>query len=244
MKDANIYAAADKAIKEANREIVREFGKLKTASFDELHIIQSVRKLYRDQRRKLRQRYYEVAFESYLLGLYLCGIEGMRAHQMATEAITPEWVDERMKETNLTTRYRFDTETERKAQRLIEGLAGAHEADQRTSEARPKGKKPQPSGTDAEIDAAMKLWSKQMAQYAICMTDDALMDAYEDAGEENVIWVSERDSRVCGECDELDGQIFPLSKVPPKPHRLCRCKRLPATGRAEANDGDSKPGKR
>lgn len=232
MKDAVIYATADKEIKDANREIVRDFGRLKTARFDEVHVIRMVTALYREQARKLRRRYYEVGFEAYLLGLYLCGITGVKAHSMAEKAITIGWVDERLKEVNPTTLFRFDTETERKAQRLIEALTGAAETDGSASGG---GGKPH-AGTDGEIDRAMKAWSKQAAQYALSITDDALLAAYGDAGED-VMWLSERDARVCTECHQLDGKVFRVDEVPKKPHWLCRCRLVPAKGRAEAKDG-------
>lgn len=226
MKDIDIYAAADSAIRMMNRDALREFGKFKTSKMDELHIIRDVKVLYREQARKARKRFYEVGFEAFLLGLYLCGIQGKKAHQMAEKAISPEWVDAFLKDVNLVTGFRFDTETERKAQRLTEALAAAAQTE--GQKASGGSGKPPAAGTDLEIDRALKAWSKQIGQYALDITDAALMEAYEAAEMPNVQWISVEDNRRCTECRERHGKIFPLDEVPPKPHWGCRCRIVPA----------------
>lgn len=212
MKEIEYYEAADKAIVLMNREAQREFGKLKAADFDEINIIQRVTAVYRTLARKARQRYFEIGFEGYLLGLYLCDITGKDAYRMAEDAITREWVDLLLTDVNPVTKYSFVNETERKAQRLAEALStGETEI--------------------AEIDKALRYWARQTGQYAISMTDDGMKQAYRDAGIEEVMWVTAGDERVCEECRPLDGQVFRLDQVPPK-HWGCRCILIPA-GRAE-----------
>lgn len=207
-KDIDIYQSADKAIKTMNRDIIRDFGTLKTAKYDELNIIQSVTQLYRRQQEKARRRYYEVAFEGYLIGMYLVEMDVKKAQEMAEKAITPEWIDRLLTEVDPVTMYRFDTETERKAQRLAEILSAS----------------PTPS---REIDRAAVIWSKQTGQYAINATDEAIKQAYIDADVEKVMWVTARDERVCDECGPRDGKIYSIDEVPPKPHWGCRCVLLP-----------------
>lgn len=207
-KDIDIYQSADKAIKTMNRDIIRDFGTLKTAKYDELNIVQSVTQLYRRQQEKARRRYYEVAFEGYLIGMYLVEMDVKKAQEMAEKAITPEWIDRLLTEVDPVTMYRFDTETERKAQRLAEILSAS----------------PTPS---REIDRAAVIWSKQTGQYAINATDEAIKQAYIDAGVEMVMWVTARDERVCDECGPKDGKIYSIDEVPPKPHWGCRCVLLP-----------------
>ena len=208
MKDVDIYAPADKAIKTMNRDALREFGKLKLADFDKLNVIQTVKTLYRTQKQKARRRYFEIGFEVYLLGLYLAGSNGKRAYEMAEKAISVEWVDMLLKGIDPVTMFRFETETDRKAERLAEIIEAA----------------PAPA---REIDRAVVLWSKQLGQYALNTTDEAVKKAYKDAGVELVKWVTAGDERVCEECGPLDGKIFKLEEVPPKPHRNCRCRLYP-----------------
>lgn len=229
MKDINIYSAADQAIQIMNRDMLRDFGKLKTSKLDELHILRDVTEVYRKQAQKARKRYYEIGFEAFLLGLFLCGIQGKKAQQMAEKAISPEWVDAFLKDINLVTGFRFDTETERKAQRLAEALTAESE---RAEDGASSGGGRRPaapvSGKDLLIDRAIKDWSRQVGQYAIDITDAALMEAYEAAEMPDVKWISVEDNRRCTECRERHGKIFPLDEVPPKPHWGCRCKLVPA----------------
>ena len=208
MKDINYYEAADRAIQAMNRDTVREFGRLKTAKFDELNIIQQVNTLYRRQTRKAKQRYFEVGFEGYILGLYLCGFDNRKAHRMAEKAITPKWVDEFLRAADPVTLYAFYPEAERKAARLAESLSVTNEP-------------------IAEIEKAMRYWSKQTGQYAIDVTDEAVKQSYRDAGIDEVMWVTARDERVCEECGPMDGQVFPIDRIPPKPHWGCRCMLYP-----------------
>lgn len=222
-EDVDIYEAADRAIREMNLEIVRDFGRLKIAKFDELNILRTVTDLYRTQAKKAKRRYYEVGFEAYLLGLFLCGVSGKRAYDMAEKAVTRDWIEELMEETNFVMLYRFNTETERKAQRLAETLS-AITAERK---AHPGNAQGAAEGLQAEIDRAMRAWSKQVAWYAIHVTDAGMETAYDDAGLDEVQWYAEKDERTCSECRGMDGKIFPVRQIPAKPHPGCRCRRIP-----------------
>ena len=203
-KIETIYAPCDRAIKALNREMVEDFGRMKLTKWDELNIVRKVTELYRKSAQKARKRYYEVAFEAYVLILLWNGIDTRKAHAMAEKAITEKWVDTILEEPDVLTLYAFDTETERKAQKLAETLSVAQ-------------------AKDLEIDRAMRDWSKHVGQYAINFTDYAAMQAFEDAGIEKVEWVTQKDERVCSKCGPLDGKIFRLEDVPVKPHWGCRC---------------------
>ena len=204
-----LYEAADMAIQQMNRDNVEAFGRLKMAKFDEVHVIQTVTALYRKQAKKAKRRYYEIAYEAYLLAMLLCEIPQKKAHQMADKAVTAEWVQERMEQTDPLTMYRFDAETERKAYRLAEMLEVA-------------------PNRNLVIDRALKEWSRQLGQYAINITDYAVLRAYEDAGIEMARWVTQKDERVCTECRGRDGKAYPMDDIPAKPHVGCRCFYVPA----------------
>lgn len=199
-----IYEACDRAIQEMNRENLKSFGKLKLAKWDQLNVVREVTKMYHESERRARQKYYEVAFEAYLLAMAMCDVEPKKAHAMAEKAITGEWVDEILEQTDPVTLFRFHSETDRKAYRLIEAMGAA-------------------ANRNAEIDKALRLWSKQLGQYAINYTDYAAVKAFEDAGALMVEWISQHDDRVCHECHALDGQIFRIDEIPRKPHWGCRC---------------------
>ena len=199
-----IYDACDRAIREMNRENLKEFGKLKLAKWDQLNIVREITKLYHDSAKRARKRYYEVAFEAYLIAMSMCDEDPKKAHMMAEKAIDEEWVNKILDEPDPVTKFRFDSETDRKAYRLVEAIAVAE-------------------NRNAEIDKALRLWSRQLGQYAINFTDYAALQAFADAGADYAEWVSQRDGRVCGECHELDGQVFLIDEMPAKPHWNCRC---------------------
>lgn len=204
----NVYQACDKAIQAMNRENLEAFGQLKLQKWDQINVISVVTAVYTKSKKKARKRYYEVAFEAYLLGMAMCGIEPMKAHELAEKVITMDWIDDILGQTDFVTLYRFDTEAERKAYRLAEALEVAEDR-------------------GAEIDKALRFWSQQLGQYAINVTDYAMIQAFQNAGIEWVQWVSEQDDRVCNECHAYDGQVFRIDKVPVKPHWGCRCHYAP-----------------
>ena len=145
-----------------------------------------------------------MAFEAYVLILLWNGIGTQKANAMAEKAITEKWVDAILEEPDVLTLFAFNAETERKAQKLAETLSVAQ-------------------SRDLEIDRAMRAWSKQVGQYAINFTDYVAIQAFDDAGIDEVEWVTQKDEKVCSECGPLDGKIFRLEDVPVKPHWGCRC---------------------
>lgn len=204
----DIYEPCDKAIKSMNRENVAAFGRMKLAKWDEVQIIRTVATVYRDSARKARERYYDVGFEAYLLMMAICGEEPVKAHKMAGKAITGAWVDEMLTEVDPLTQYSFYNEAERKAYRLAEAIEVAHDR-------------------NALIDRALKDWSRQIGQYAINITDYAVLQAMKDFGIEEAEWETERDEKVCGKCGPLDGRRFRVDEIPVKPHYGCRCRWKP-----------------
>lgn len=208
MKKDGYYDACDRAIKAMNRENLEMFGRLKMAKWDQINIIRTVVDVYRKSAKKARKRYWEVAFEAYVYGMYLCGMEVKDAQKKAEKSITMKWVDEVLEQTDIVTLYRFDTETERKAYRLAETLEVAQDR-------------------DYEINKALRYWSQQLGQFSISVTDQAVIQAFIDYGLELAEWETAEDERVCNECYALNGQVFRITEVPPKPHYGCRCRFRP-----------------
>ena len=208
MKD--IYARADKAIQDMNRANLKAFDSLKVSRLDGLYIVQTVMRIYRQSEELARKKYYEIAFEAYVVALMEAGIAAKEAHERAEKAIDNDWVDEMLEETDFVTLYRFVPEATRKRDRLIEALAAA-----------------QGENRDTEIDKALRYWSKQVGQYCLNAVDYARMDAFGDAGVKWVEWITQHDERVCDECAPRDGQIFKIDELPQK-HYGCRCYLIPA----------------
>ena len=208
VKTVDYYGACDRAIQAMNRSNLAAFGRLKLAKWDEINVIREVKAVYRKSAKEAKKRYYEVAFEAYLLMLALCGIPAKKAHEMAERAITDEWINGVLQETDFVTLYRFETETERKAIRLAETLEVAQDR-------------------DMEINKALRFWSQQLGQYAINFTDYAMLMALMDAKVEFAEWVTMKDEKVCRECGSMDHQVFRVDEYPSKPHLGCRCRMRP-----------------
>lgn len=200
----NLYARADQAIKEMNRQNLKLFNQLKLAKWDELSVIRKVSETYEQSTRMAVRKYYEIAVEAYIVALYQMKMDKKRATEMADETIDLTWVYEFLEDVDPVTLYAFFPERERKKQRLLEALTATN-------------------NRNAEIDKALRYWTVQVGQYADNSVYQARLAAFRDAGVKRVRWVTQKDERVCPECGELDEQIFPIESVPPPQHIHCRC---------------------
>jgi SPP1 gp7 family putative phage head morphogenesis protein len=115
------------------------------------------------------------------------------------------WVESFFDLYNPVTKYVFSNEIDRKESRLFEALV-SNELERLKSYA-----------------YAERLIISQIEQYAIDFEDAIAKVVYEDTGVQKVMWNTEHDDKTCGECSELDGQIFELKDLPPKQHHNCRC---------------------
>ena len=106
----------------------------------------------------------------------------------------------------LLTKYSYRNEWKRKRDRLVESLmASQTRIDIRIS-----------------LQRALNLLDNQVRQYADIVTDEARLDAFEEAGVERVRWNTQHDGRVCEMCHERDEQVYDIRLLPTKHHR-CRC---------------------
>lgn len=217
-----VYESCDSAIKVLNRVSMKEFSRLKLADFDNLSVIRTVRKMYRKLSKQAEQEYFDVAYDGYIYGLLLCGIDRDKAEKMADKAITSEWVRDILEQTDFVTLYRFDSETARKADRLIEAISVVEGFDDRGAALRSMR-----FNRNDQIDSALRQWSKQIGQYAINVTDYAVLKAFEDAGIEEAEWITEADEKVCSYCDSMSGKRYRIDEFPSKPHMNCRCTAMP-----------------
>lgn len=202
------FEAADRAVRDMNKRNLRAFDGLKTLKFDELNVMRMVTKVYDVAVRIAKRRYWQIAYDAYIAALILADIEAEKAKEMADDAITEDWVLDMLEDYDAVTHYRFDTEVDRKKQRLAEAILSK-------------------SDKIAEIDKALRLFSQQLAQYADNSVIQATLDGYRDAGVKKVRWETEDDERVCRECEKRNGKVYAINKVPPAPHWRCRCQLWP-----------------
>lgn len=74
-----------------------------------------------------------------------------------------------------------------------------------------------------ELDRQLVQWARFTGWYSDIITEDACETAIIDAGIGYVRWVTSKDDKVCGECEELEGKVFKANEIPDHPHRNCRC---------------------
>lgn len=76
---------------------------------------------------------------------------------------------------------------------------------------------------DKAAKKALRYWYGSQKQYADIVTDAAAIQAYSDMGMKFIKWRTAEDERVCFECNQRDGKIYPIKYAPVKPHYGCRC---------------------
>lgn len=124
--------------------------------------------------------------------------------------ISEKYVDETLGEYNPVTGYLYYPEADRKRSRLAEALITAVILGLRAD-------------YHKELKKFADLWHTQTLQYAETMVDKTRIKTFKKNGIKRVKWVSEHDNRVCEECKERDGKIYPINAIPTKPHYNCRC---------------------
>lgn len=188
------YKKTDKTITYLNRQYGRMFRK--AAVFDALNIIDISHEIY-DEAYALAEQEAVRLVES---------VYGTYHRSEPTEgAFDPvSFVLALVLAYNPVTKYVFKNEIARKRARFAESMLA--------------------SNTPAEeIARAKRLLAATNAQFMDDVTFDTLIQAYRDNDTEKVQWVTAVDDRRCKQCAALHGKIFPIDKVPPKPHIHCRC---------------------
>jgi len=124
-----------------------------------------------------------------------------------TGNLTADWFEELLFGYSQVTKYVWEHEFDRKEARFAEAVIAS-------------------INRGAEIDAGMRVISRMLKQEAIEVTDAAARQAYKDLGVDEVIWVSNRDEKVCPICKKRDMVRYELTNIPPK-HPNCRCWVIP-----------------
>lgn len=187
------YSKADKTIKYLNNQYAKLFGR--TMPFDELHVIETSHEIY-DEAYALAER-EAVRLATSVYGSYRRGgnKEGFDAAGFVLALILAY---------NPVTKYVFKNEIDRKRSRFAEGVL----ASQRPRE---------------QISLAKRLLAALSAQFLDDVTFDTMKQAYKDNGTKKVRWITHPDDRRCKQCKAMHGKIYPIDRIPAKPHIHCRC---------------------
>ena len=193
-----MYERTDRVIEYLNKQLIALFYRAKLiVDFDELNVIQFSKSLYEEIDKIVKEAY-----------LALAEATANDIMDDADEEITMIWLLERLREYDKVTKYVYENEFERKRQKFAEALISS-------------------DNKNEEIDKALRSMSKMVSQFAIEITDSALIVGYKALGVEKVMWVTERDTKVCDHCKKLDGKVFSIDNIPPKVHWNCRCYVIP-----------------
>ena len=190
-----MYEYTDRIIRGMNRRFIRIFDRLKgrLAKLDE---ISALLKAVGDTYKELDKLTRAMLLKTAKRAYHTAGGD--------EDIIDEMWLNDFLQSFSPVTKYAYTPEVERKRSRLFEALAAT-------------GNSPK------EIKAALRLWSQMAGEYAIEVTDAATLQVYRELRIRRVKWISEVDERRCRTCAERHNRIYPIDRVPPKPHYNCRC---------------------
>lgn len=205
------YRHSDKAIKELYRLIDSSLQNfMSTLRFDELNIPGTDKKtvkLFEMLNREFRRQLIEVMKASYRDTIVELAGKNTK-HEELPEKFDKKFLDSY----DPVTQYVYSREWKRKRERMFESLVSVSVSESviRRNQA------------TRVLQRTGNLLKRQMAQAYDDATDKARMQAFADLGIMKVRWVTQKDEKVCDECNEREGMVFNLNNVPPK-HYHCRC---------------------
>lgn len=207
-----MYRRVDSYLKRLKRFINRAYNHFKVLAFDQLNAIvvkREVDSLYAELLKFNRLEYREMA--NYSRNRAIRKLNEDERMRLTEHPFDPDFqVSEVLRAYNPVTMYLYEPEADRKRLRLLEGMLTCVTLLDHKNFL-------------SVINRNANLWYTQSSQYAIDVTDETYLETLREAGIEKVVWVSEKDSKVCRICRERDGQIYDIDEVPDKPHYNCRC---------------------
>lgn len=190
---ATPYSKTDKTIAYLNKQYAKLFRKL--TSFDELNVINVSHEIYDEVERLVERESTRLVKSVY---------DSYRESGSITTADANAFVLALMMAYNPVTKYVFRNELERKRARFAEGVIASDTPRE-------------------EVELAKRLLVALNRQFEDDVTFDAVVKAYEDDGVREVRWITSEDDKRCAECKSRHNKIYPIHKIPSKPHRYCRC---------------------
>lgn len=191
-----MYDYTDIILRYIERKLIKLFRRLKSIlHIDEANVMKTTAEVYADAEQLIRKMFVQLAVHAY-----------RDAAEKSDKIPDFYWLDALLTDYDPVAKYIFTNEFERKRAKLAEAML---------------------SGGDVakEIDAGMRAVAFMAREFAVRVTDEAVMKAFGDDGVKYARWVTEHDGRVCDVCMDRDGKVYPLIKFPDKPHYGCRCTR-------------------
>lgn len=211
-QEEKLYKPLDDFLKRLKKKIKELFAPLYVSSFDQLNIIRLGRvseEIYAKLDEFNRTNYLELVKHARKWAEWILGKE-------LPQPDLKDIVNSYLKGYDPVTQYVYDKELDRKRMRLNESILTAKEYQDL-----PKLQK--------AVKKAMDLCFTQSSQYALDLMDVSLTKAFKDDDQDEYFrWCTVGDEKVCIECHERDGKIWPSDAFPSKPHYNCRCFKIPA----------------
>lgn len=169
-------------------------------------ILQQIDTLYAELDRENRKKYKELWIARYVeMLLYLAVLAAMPTDDMIDDLVEMHLAN-LLEEPNAVTNYAYDAEVYRKRDRAKEAVSSV-------------------AGNvlkQVQMDKHLKYWSAMTGYYADLVSQDAEIQALRDSSVERVIRHEVEDAKTCRICEDADGEIYDIDKIPPLPHLHCR----------------------
>lgn len=206
-----MYETADRLIALLDKKLRRYINRLDVTGFSELNALtvqrettELIKRLLKDNEEAFKQIADDAKAEA------AADIENLTGEKAVMIATGSKYIDEILSQYNEITEYLYYPEADRKRARLSEALIVAIMLNSREK-------------YHNDLRKFASLWHTQTVQYEITVTDETRTDMFKKNGIRRVRWNAEHDEKTCKECKERDGKVYPIDKVPAKPHYNCRC---------------------
>ena len=203
----NIFRHADRALMVMLNGMNREFQTLGSEiGFDELNVMETRRRvntMYARMDALVRKEYKKVARKAYMDA---CAEAGKDGGPFDAEA----FVAGVLRAYDPVSDFVYNREWIRKRDRLFESIIATERGNQEMRK---------------NLKRGLDVLANQVRQYADNITAKARVFAFKNAGADVLVWITEKDERVCSVCAPRDEQFYPIELLPDYPaHWHGRCK--------------------
>lgn len=203
----DIFRHADRALMVILGRMAREFQTLGTEiGFGEMNFMETrkrVNAMYERMDAMIRKEYRRVAFRTYRDASAEAGVDG--------GAFDAEgFVKGVLRAYDPVSDFIYDREWIRKRDRLFESIIATQRGNQEMRK---------------NLKRGLDVLANQVRQYADNITAKARVYAFRNAGADVLVWITEKDEKVCSVCAPRDEQFYPIEMLPEYPaHWHCRCR--------------------
>ena len=204
---ADIFRHADRSMMVLLHEMSREFQKLATEiGFEDLNVQATrarVNAMYARMDAVIRREYVKIARSAYRDA---CDEAGYRKDGFDAAS----FVRGALRAYDAVSDFIYVREWIRKRDRLFESIIATERGNQEMRK---------------NLKRGLDVLANQVRQYADNITAQARVYAFRRAGADVLVWITEKDERVCSVCAPRDEQFYPIEMLPEYPaHWHCRCR--------------------